>query len=313
MTSSVVLLLYAVAMSAVGPRLVARSRWLRTAPGLHVFAWQVVTGSVIGSLLLAGLALTLRLTLVEHPSAGELCLWTLRTLTDPRREGMVILTSSVLLALMLARLVSTSWRIARRERSQRTRARTVLDLVSLPEVSREGVVVIEHEVAFAFCIPGRHHRVVVTTGLLEHFDAAQIDAVLAHEAGHIRQRHHLALWFARSAEEAFGSFLPWLRTAHEETACCLELCADDFARRRVGALPLSRALSAMTSISVGPALLAAAGDGVGRRIDRLSSGVTKAPLPAWFGLALGAAFLTAVSPLLAGAAMAGSDLWRHLC
>lgn len=44
---------------------------------------------------------------------------------------------------------------------------------------------------YAFAVPGRPGRIVVTTALLRSLDPAQRRALLAHERAHLHHRHHI--------------------------------------------------------------------------------------------------------------------------
>jgi len=74
---------------------------------------------------------------------------------------------------------------------------------------------------------------VMTTGVLERLDPAQLSAVLEHERAHLRHRHHLLL----TTVDALQAALPWsatLRHARTELSRLCEMVADDAAVRRYG-------------------------------------------------------------------------------
>ncbi|WP_242419791.1 M56 family metallopeptidase, partial [Frankia sp. CpI1-P] len=94
-----------------------------------------------------------------------------------------------------------------------------------------------------YCVPGvRHARVVVSRGLLNTLDAAELDAVLAHEAAHVAGRHDLVIQPFVAWERTF----PFLRPAREATAAVsllVEMLADDAAARETSRRSLARALA----------------------------------------------------------------------
>ncbi|MCL9796902.1 M56 family metallopeptidase, partial [Frankia sp. AgKG'84/4] len=103
--------------------------------------------------------------------------------------------------------------------------------------------ILDHPIAVAYCVPGvRHARVVVSRGLLNTLDAAELDAVLAHEAAHVAGRHDLVIQPFVAWERTF----PFLRPARDATAAVsllVEMLADDAAARRSGRRCLARALA----------------------------------------------------------------------
>ncbi|MCK9894795.1 M56 family metallopeptidase [Frankia sp. AgB32] len=103
--------------------------------------------------------------------------------------------------------------------------------------------ILDHPIAVAYCVPGvRHARVVVSRGLLNTLDAAELDAVLAHEAAHVAGRHDLVIQPFVAWERTF----PFLRPAREATAAVsllVEMLADDAAARRSDRRSLARALA----------------------------------------------------------------------
>ncbi|SNQ48441.1 Peptidase family M48 [Frankia canadensis] len=106
-----------------------------------------------------------------------------------------------------------------------------------------GLRILDHPIAVAYCVPGvRHARVVVSRGLLNTLDAAELDAVLAHEAAHVAGRHDLVIQPFVAWERTF----PFLRPAREATAAVsllVEMLADDAAARRSSRRALARALA----------------------------------------------------------------------
>ncbi|KQC35198.1 M56 family metallopeptidase [Frankia sp. ACN1ag] len=110
---------------------------------------------------------------------------------------------------------------------------------------RAGILlrILDHPIAVAYCVPGvRHARVVVSRGLLNTLDAAELDAVLAHEAAHVAGRHDLVIQPFVAWERTF----PFLRPAREATAAVsllVEMLADDAAARETSRRSLARALA----------------------------------------------------------------------
>ena len=89
--------------------------------------------------------------------------------------------------------------------------------------------------------------------------AEQLDAVVAHERAHLRQKHHLLLDAFRSWKRA----LPWFpiaTRAQDAVALLVEMLADDSARRAAGDAVLADAIRVVDSTgSAGAALGCAEG------------------------------------------------------
>ena len=85
-------------------------------------------------------------------------------------------------------------------------------------------------------------RAVVTTGLLDLLDPTEREAVLEHEAAHIRLGHPRLLLLGAVVARTYG-FLPPVRRAWAELRRQVEAAADDEAARRVGTAPLLSALA----------------------------------------------------------------------
>ncbi|SDL27946.1 M56 family metallopeptidase [Nonomuraea jiangxiensis] len=152
---------------------------------------------------------------------------------------------------------------------ERHRQRLLVDVVADHSPVHDAYVlpVAEH---VAYCVPGRHRRIVLSRGTLDLLAPQELQAVLAHERAHARGHHDLALLPFVALERAF----PWLasvRTARQAVAVLVEMIADDHACRARGPLPLARALVRMASAGPrpGPAMPALADAGLVERLQRL--------------------------------------------
>ena len=87
---------------------------------------------------------------------------------------------------------------------------------------------LDHPVPVAYCLPGLRSRLVLSAGVLDALEPAAVQAVLAHERAHLRERHDLVvLPFV-----AWGATAPFVRgmvCAQLAVAALVEMRADDVA------------------------------------------------------------------------------------
>lgn len=126
----------------------------------------------------------------------------------------------------------------------------------------------------AYALPGRPHRIVVTTGMLRSLDAAEREALFAHERAHNEGGHHYFL----AAAELAAHCHPALRPVRETIRLAAERAADEAAAttvgdRRLTARAIARAALAGNAVrSVRPDFAPAATTGpVPQRVQALLS------------------------------------------
>jgi Zn-dependent protease with chaperone function len=211
------------------------------APRFGVVAWQLCSVSVIASWVLA-------VMLVTTPAVGV----TIATLVVGRLGWAVVA-------------------VACQDRRGRRRHAEAVRLVGRQDAAL-GVTVVDAAVPAVYCVAGRPHTIVVTSGARAALTPRQLDAALAHEHAHLAGRHHLALIVARGFTRAFG-VVPLFLAAEREIAALLELLADDVAARRYGRVAVAQALLGLArgqaGVTVPSVALPAAGPGVITRVQRL--------------------------------------------
>lgn len=288
----------AVVLAGPVPSVLGRVGAFTSVPRAAVVLWQAVALAAVLSAVGSGLALALRLVTMSGRAGG----WAL----GPFRIGAHLLV----LALTVTVLARLSWVLitnARTLRAIRRRHRSLVDVAGTtapnPTGTPAAVLVLHHDVPTAYCVPAlRASRVVVSDGAIARLDAVELDAVLTHENAHLRARHDLvievftALWiaFPRGVRS---------RIALDQVRNLLEMEADDDAVRLVGAVPMARALVALSigssdrssHASVAPAgvddLAGHATSQVLRRVERLAgAGTRRAARP----VLAAAVYLTAV-------------------
>jgi Zn-dependent protease with chaperone function len=273
-------LLFGYAALLAGPfaRLLRRRAWFGRAPALGVLAWQVVSATVLVAVVLGALAMI--------PSADD----------EHDHNRHVIAVEACAAAVVVLMVVAL--RLGRGvighlayDRTERKRHRSLLGFVGRLD-DRLGAVIIDHDIAAAYCLPGRGRRVVLTTAAVRALDDAQLAAVLAHERAHLRGRHHLVVATGRVFRLAFP-FVPAFRWAHDEVARLVELLADDAAVRRCERRVLAGALVALAGephpTGAPGVALGVTGEAVSGRVKRLLG--PGRPLGRWAVTLWGTAFL----------------------
>jgi Zn-dependent protease with chaperone function len=282
MRIALVLTVYAALLAVLAPPALRRSAWVSSAPGLAIAVWTALCGSVVLSVLLAGLALAV----APDPGAPT-------AISTP----VVRMVGTAVALLVVARggwgLASATVR-ARRQRRRHAEAVAVLGR-PLPEL---GAVVVDHDAAAAWCLPGRDRRIVVTSGALRALDAEQLRAVVAHERAHLRGHHHLVLAAADAIARAFP-VLPLCRHAGLEVAALVEMLADDAAARRHNRAVLATALVGVANGAAPGRALAVGGPTAVRRMRRMLVPPRPLGIPSRAAAVAGSTGALAFPPLLA--------------
>lgn len=300
---------YAVLLAVAGPRVLARAAWTARAPRLAIACWQALSLAVVASAILAGLALAVPMVQISGGLAEVLHACGM-AMQDRYSTPGGAAVSTIGAAFALAVAVRTLWCFgagltsARAERARHRRMLAVLG--AAPDTS--GISIVDDERPAAYCLPGRAHRIVLTSAALAKLGPEELAAVVAHERAHVRGRHHLVVAFA----EALAAAFPRIRlfsAAKTQTERLVELAADDAACASTDQFTLAGALLSMAGPGA-PAVALGAGGDVADRVRRLITG--RRPLPraaVWFGAVAVLAML--VVPLLVASepalAVAGMD------
>ncbi|MEU0603971.1 M48 family metalloprotease [Streptomyces sp. NPDC006393] len=144
----------------------------------------------------------------------------------PTAPDLVVLPAAAVsvaaLAVCAGMFARTALREIRAFRGARTEARR------RPAAGDLCVVDSPHPDAYA--LPGRPHRIVVTTAMLRSLDAAEREALFAHERAHNRGGHHYFL----AAAELAAHCHPALRPVRATIRLAVERAADEAAAAAVG-------------------------------------------------------------------------------
>ena len=277
------LLVLCTVLATIGPRLLSGARWVEREPVLALWAWQCL---IVAVLLCCGIAMLLT-GAVAWPEAGRLLFLGAprgveaaygHPLTRPWAIATTLAFAFGGMRTALALVAEIRSARALRRRRQRELA---LQAPELPpgllqrRTTGERLVVLENAQPRAWSLPGPDARLVVTTGALHRLSDRELAAVLAHERGHMRARHH---WLMQCAE-ALNTGFPGARVFRlfrSQVGRLVELAADDSAARRHGRLATAIALVELNAVhSPGcPAPLAE----VPGRVDRLLTGAPRLPV-----------------------------------
>jgi Zn-dependent protease with chaperone function len=238
-------------------------------PRLGILAWQVQSVAALASVALAGAALIVPSSDLGHDLASFLraCIYTVQAAYSSPTQFPAVTAGVVLAAastLWPAGWVSAQLITAYRERR---RTRDALALVSRDDAAL-GATLVDADVAAAYCLPGRHGRIVLTTAAVSALDEDELAAVIAHERAHLRERHHLVVAGANGLARAFPG-VPLFATAASEIARLVELRADDAAAHDTDQISVAAALVTLAGMRAPRAALAAADRGGAARVSRL--------------------------------------------
>ncbi|MFF5228870.1 M56 family metallopeptidase [Dactylosporangium sp. NPDC000521] len=244
-------------LSLVVPGPLARARWTSRAPGAAVALWQAITLAAV----LCALGVVL---------AGPEELVRARGTT---LAVAALVTALAVAAVIVVRLLVSLFLVAYRSRVRRARHRMLADLLSRATIDGDVPLrVLEGGLPFAYCVPGRSPRIVLSEGTLRLLSEPQVAAVLAHERAHLRARHDVVMEsftaFYRAVPAPLRSRAP-LDAVH----LLLEALADDAARRVHGDEPVHAALRSLSAPAGDLELEAHDTDRERRwRLDRLAPG-----------------------------------------
>ncbi|MEU3297067.1 M48 family metalloprotease [Streptomyces longwoodensis] len=190
----------------------ATALWVLTASALALAGACI---AALGALVLTGL-----LKLPAFAGLGEL-VHPLRTPSD-----YVVLPAAMAATGVLTLSVWTLARSAFRQTRAFRTARTQADR----RPAAGDLCVVESPDPDAYALPGRPHRIVVTTAMLRSLGPAEREALFAHERAHNRAGHHYFL----AAAELAAHCHPALRTTRATIRLAAERAADEAAAEVTG-------------------------------------------------------------------------------
>lgn len=274
MMVALALLLLGALAASMAPRLLTRAVWPDREPVLALWVWQCVVAAV---LLCCVLAMALSAAEAWQAVRGHVFgpapqqaidAYALSADGHPWAAVMAVLLfcGGAWTAAMLTREVLGA-RTRRQRRRSELRERAPL-LPGEADQADQRLIVLEGNRPEAWWLPGSTPRLVVTSAALRRLKGRQLDAVLAHEEGHVRARHDWLLHSSSALAAAFPQ-VPVFLAFRQQMHRLVELAADDMASRRHGRLTTALALVGLNEDRgvFGPCPPHHAG--VPQRVDRL--------------------------------------------
>lgn len=279
MTVAVVLIIGALLVAWIAPRLLEYRLHMGADPQTLLVAWIALVG---GTLLSLATAVSLILlpdngparhvtTLVHHSWAA------LSHGTVPRIDEVAELLSLVLVAIAVVRC---SGGVLRHARQRRALHRKHLDLVRILTgggATPGSTLWLDVPQPMAYSVAGRPALIVASEGLRRQLPRDAVAAVLEHERAHLRGRHHLIVAIAEALAVTLPR-LPLMRRSPYLVRALVELSADAVAARshspgvvRAALLGMSAGPTAAQAALV-PHALGMATDCIALRLAALSSG-----------------------------------------
>jgi Zn-dependent protease with chaperone function len=283
----------------IGGARLRRVRLFSALPRLGVLAWQAMSLAALASVALAGLTLVVPTSSLGGDLASLLraCVFTLQAAYAAPTE-LPAVTSGVALAAA-ASLWPAGWVLSQLFVARRDR-RTTRDALAL--VSRDdatlGATLVDTDVAAAYCLPGRHARIVLTTAAVTGLGRDELAAVIAHERAHLRGRHHIVVAVANGLAQAFPR-VPLFAAAATEIARLVEMRADDAAAHDTDEISVAAALVALAGMRAPRAALAAADTAGATRVMRLLQPAAPVGPVRPVAVVVGLALLLLAPPLVA--------------
>jgi Zn-dependent protease with chaperone function len=282
---------------AIGSWRFTTARWASRAPRVAIILWQALG-------VAWGLATTGAMLAYGVQPYGVGVLPSLIAFTDGRspREpwdlphGAAMAAGTLALTVLVAVLLAAGVQALQARR----RHRLLLALISRDDPGVPGVRVLDHPSAAAYCVPGLRSQVVVSAGALKLLSRDEMQAVLAHEAAHVRERHDLVLLPFAALRRA----MPWSKVvceAQSQVELLIEMAADDRARRYCSPRRLATALLRFGTAGAMPTpsgMLGVHAHHVMARVDRLIKPGPELPPALRFGFLTLAVILVTSTPFL---------------
>ncbi len=235
-----------------------------------VFLLQVTLGALGAAATILAFVVGLRRVTWGLPSGASLLEACQRFVPETSAGSLAVLALGGLSFAVVALTLRSG---LRRVQGSRAVVRA-LRVVEARRIGASEVRVFEHQAALAFCAGLLRPRIYLSTATLSALSGDELDAVIAHEQHHVRQRDPLRFVIAGVLADGLF-FAPALRQIADRYAALAELAADRAAVRvlRGDAAPLASALLAFERAD--PAVVGIAPE----RVDHLLGETPRWELP----------------------------------
>ncbi len=187
---------------------------------------RVVAATLVGGVIVTevGLVLTALPTVLHVPAIAQMT-GACPSIVDRINAGPVLGWTSFVAAL--ASLVAIAVTI---RRCRRLAATAWVEPWLGDHLPRDGyeLVVVPTARVLAMSVPGTRPQVVVSDAVVARLDQGRLDAVIEHEAAHLRLGHRRYLLIAAAVDRAFG-WVPGARRSADSLRVAVEEWADDVA------------------------------------------------------------------------------------
>ncbi|MQA83783.1 MAG: M48 family metalloprotease [Streptosporangiales bacterium] len=200
----------------------APARWPRRGPSSGIVLWQAI--GLAWGLAMVGAALAVAVAPYGRGLAFGLVALVrgdVPVALGPLRI-VALAGGTALFGLLVSALLASLVQVG----LARRRHRTLLALLADGHPGLPGTLVVDHPAAAAYCVPGVRARVVVSAGALRLLARDELQAVLAHERAHARERHDLVLLPFTSLRWIFPRSRI-VRNAIDAVSLLVEMRADD--------------------------------------------------------------------------------------
>ena len=206
-----------------------------------VFLLQVAVGALAAAVAVLAFVVGLSRITLDAPPVQTLVDACRRLVPQLDAASLAVLGLGGLSFAVVALTIRSGFRRARASRAVVRSLRTV----DRRRIGTADVHVFQHGSALAFCAGLLRPRIYVSTGTLAALSVDELDAVIAHEQHHARQRDPLRVFIAGVLADGLF-FAPALKYVAERYGALAELAADRAAVRihRGDASPLASALLA---------------------------------------------------------------------
>jgi Zn-dependent protease with chaperone function len=252
-----------------GP-LLSRSLWSHRLPKVAALAWLGVLSGAIA----AAVGMVAVISTGQHGLGHRTAEWLANCWHHHDEAGDMrwYVLNAVLLGGALT-AIGVATRRYRRTLTQRRQHEEALQLVVRASPDLDDVCVLDHPIPVVYCVPSRTRPIVVSSGALDQLEDTELQAVLAHERAHLRNRHHVLLTVVDALAAALA-WLPTFRDARRHLPLLLEMTADEVAARRWGHETVAMALRKLAILPSPAGGLAAGGSTtsqLGQRLTRLEN------------------------------------------